>query len=112
MSHARRLRMVRLLSLFIAGAAAGTGVSRIGAQPARPAQTPDSWLAGGRAAVAEARALRPSGDRATNLILFVGDGMGLSTIAAARILEGQMRGENGEENQLSFERFPYVALSK
>ena len=49
---------------------------------------------------------------AKNVILFVGDGMGISTVTAARILEGQLRGESGEENQLSFEKFPYVALSK
>jgi alkaline phosphatase len=35
---------------------------------------------------------------AKNVILFVGDGMGISTITAARILEGQLRGESGEEN--------------
>jgi alkaline phosphatase len=38
--------------------------------------------------------------------------MGLSTVTAARILAGQLRGETGEENRLSFERFPHVALSK
>ena len=38
--------------------------------------------------------------------------MGLSTVAAARILEGQLNGHTGEENSLSFERFPYVSLSK
>jgi alkaline phosphatase len=50
--------------------------------------------------------------QAKNIILFVGDGMSLSTIAAARIMEGQQRGESGEENQLSFERFPYIGLAK
>ena len=50
--------------------------------------------------------------RAKNVILFVGDGMGISTVTAARILEGQLRGESGEENQLSFDRFPDVALIK
>jgi alkaline phosphatase len=54
--------------------------------------------------------LRPG--RARNLILFIGDGMGVSTVTAARILEGQLRGEPGEENLLSFEHFPHVALSK
>ncbi len=49
---------------------------------------------------------------AKNVILFIGDGMGISTVTAARILEGQLRGESGEENQLSFERFPDVALIK
>jgi alkaline phosphatase len=48
--------------------------------------------------------------RAKNVILFVGDGMGISTITAARILEGQQRGQSGEENRLSFEEFPYSAL--
>lgn len=49
---------------------------------------------------------------AKNVILFVGDGMGVSTVTAARILEGQQRGESGEGNLLSFERFPYLALTK
>ncbi len=55
--------------------------------------------------------LAPAGG-ATNLILFLGDGMGLSTVTAARILEGQQRGEPGEENLLAFERLPHVALAK
>ncbi|HEX5756803.1 MAG TPA: alkaline phosphatase, partial [Arenimonas sp.] len=49
---------------------------------------------------------------ARNLILFVADGMSLTTVAAARILEGQRRGESGEENSLAFESFPYTGLSK
>jgi alkaline phosphatase len=54
----------------------------------------------------------PAERKAKNVILFIGDGMGISTITAARIYEGQKRGETGEENQLSFERFPNVALVK
>lgn len=50
--------------------------------------------------------------RAKNVILFIGDGMGIATITAARIYEAQKRGETGEENVLSFERFPNVALVK
>jgi len=49
---------------------------------------------------------------AKNVILFVGDGMGISTVTAARILEGQMKGLEGEENQLSFDMFPFSGLSK
>ena len=49
---------------------------------------------------------------AKNVILFVGDGMGVSTVTAARILEGQLNGNYGEENELFFETFPSVALSK
>ncbi|WP_032096715.1 MULTISPECIES: alkaline phosphatase [unclassified Alteromonas] len=49
---------------------------------------------------------------AKNVILFVGDGMGVSTVTAARILDGQMKGLEGEENQLSFDAFPFSGLSK
>lgn len=49
---------------------------------------------------------------AKNVILFVGDGMGISTITAARILDGQLKGQLGEENNLSFERFPFTGLAK
>jgi len=72
----------------------------------------DRWFRAGRAAVAERRAQAPATSRAKNVILFVGDGMGPSTIAAARILEGQQAGESGEEHWLSFERLPYTALSR
>lgn len=54
----------------------------------------------------------PPPERAKNVILFIGDGMGISTITAARIYEGQKRGETGEENLLSFEKFPQTALIK
>jgi len=50
--------------------------------------------------------------KAKNVILFVGDGMGISTITAARILAGQLQGEMGEEHQLSFETMPYSGFVK
>jgi alkaline phosphatase len=49
---------------------------------------------------------------AKNVILFVGDGMGVSTVTASRILEGQIQGQLGEENSLSFDRFPFAGLAK
>ncbi len=54
----------------------------------------------------------PAPAKAKNVILFIGDGMGISTITAARIYEGQKRGQTGEENLLSFESFENVALVK
>jgi alkaline phosphatase len=47
-----------------------------------------------------------------NVILFIGDGMGITTVTAARIMKGQQLGLNGEEHQLSFDKFPDIALSK
>lgn len=49
---------------------------------------------------------------AKNVILFVGDGMGISTVTAARIFAGQQEGLSGEEYQLSFEKFPVAGFSK
>lgn len=50
--------------------------------------------------------------RARNVILFLGDGMSLATVTAARIYDGQQNGHSGEEAQLSFEKFPTTGLSK
>ena len=49
---------------------------------------------------------------AKNIILFIGDGMSLTTVTASRILEGQQRGLLGEENNLSFDNFPFSGFSK
>jgi len=86
---------------------------------ARPAPAtepvPGAGDGSSRAAAAAApggAAEAPPGARARNVILFIGDGMGISTITAARILEGQQRGATGEENRLAFEELPYLALAK
>lgn len=76
------------------------------------AESREEWYEAGRNAVEEAKHLKEREGRAKNVILFVGDGMGVSTVTAARILEGQLRGQPGEENLLAFERLPYLALSK
>jgi alkaline phosphatase len=49
---------------------------------------------------------------AKNIILFVGDGMSLTTVTASRIFEGQRKGLLGEENNLSFDQFPFSGLAK
>ena len=78
--------------------------------------SPDAarWFADGRQAVQAAGRRRVNTDigAAKNVILFVGDGMGISTVTAARILAGQRAGATGEEYDLSFDRLPYAALSK
>jgi alkaline phosphatase len=50
--------------------------------------------------------------RAKNVILFVGDGMGVTTVTAARILEGQRQGGTGEEHDLTWDTFERLALVK
>lgn len=46
------------------------------------------------------------------MIYFLGDGMSIPTLAAARTYLGQLQGNPGEETELTFEQFPYVGLSK
>lgn len=75
-------------------------------------ETPEIWKRDGEAAVQRSKNLKLKHRKVKNIILFIGDGMGISTLTAARILEGQMRGESGEENLLSFEQFPNSALSR
>lgn len=55
---------------------------------------------------------RPNTNIAKNVILMVGDGMGLSTVMATRVLKGQLKGQTGEETVLEFENFPYLGLAK
>ena len=47
-----------------------------------------------------------------NIIIFIGDGMGVSTITAGRIFDGQSKGKKGEEHELAFDSFENVALIK
>lgn len=49
---------------------------------------------------------------AKNIILFLGDGMDMSTITATRIYMGQMDNKGGEDESLVFDDFPYVSLAK
>jgi alkaline phosphatase len=87
-----------------------------------PASDRNTWFQAGQSAIAAAKDLRHNNRKAKNVILFIGDGMGISTVTAARILAGQQPniiGSNpagvqssGEENSLSFEKLSYLALSK
>ncbi len=74
-------------------------------------QKNNDWYKEGQAKIAE-KLQQARSTKAKNVILFVGDGMGVSTLTAARILKGQLAGKSGEEGYLSFETFPYSALVK
>ncbi|XP_072295269.1 alkaline phosphatase-like [Eucyclogobius newberryi] len=56
--------------------------------------------------------IQPNLHKAKNVILFLGDGMGVPTVTAARILKGQLAGHSGEETSLVMDTFPHLALSK
>jgi len=50
--------------------------------------------------------------RAKNVIMFLGDGLSVPTLAATRAYIGQKEGKSGEEVVLSFEEFPSTGVSK
>lgn len=101
----------------VAGALASAMMTIMAAGTSADAATPTNskaaeWYQAGATTVAAHQRVNPNERKAKNVILFVGDGMGVSTVTAARILEGQLSGKSGEENVLSFDRLPHVALSK
>lgn len=115
-----RLPLPVLLSTFALTACTGIAprmspAERAGVHVEVPAiqrpqgETAAWWFRDG---AAQAAARGAMAGRAKNLILFVGDGMSLTTVAAARILEGQRHGGSGEEQRLSWEDFPATALSR
>lgn len=50
--------------------------------------------------------------RAKNVILFIGDGMGLNTLTSARIFKGQRNQRSGEMEKLIWDEFPSLAHVK
>lgn len=117
---------LKFTTMAIAAAlSAGTAMVGHAATPdsfPAPHSDRNTWYTAGNAAIAKNAALVNLRGSAKNVILFVGDGMGVSTVTAARILAGQQPniidasnttpGSSGEENALSFELFPNLALSK
>lgn len=86
------------------------GVAKIrNAKAAESEQT--YWYEEARKAL---RARTDSGDErvARNVIVFLGDGMSVSTVAAARIRLGQQENSTGEEAALAFDTFPITGLAK
>ncbi|XP_063225041.1 alkaline phosphatase 4-like [Bacillus rossius redtenbacheri] len=94
----------RAVSLMLLLAAA------LGAAPG--AEDAAHWRRLGQAHLRRVLSTRHNLRHARNVVLFVGDGMGMTTVTAARIFKGQQRGRPGEETTLSFERFPVVGLAK
>jgi alkaline phosphatase len=109
----KRVNQITAMSLV---AATLSGLSMLAYAETTPTvggpESVQDWWRAGQEFIRESQHERDVRRRAKNVILFVGDGMGISTVTAARILEGQMKNAPGEENQLFFEAFPNVALSK
>lgn len=69
-------------------------------------RTQEFWINSGQKILNENLLKQVNTNVAKNLIIFVADGMSISTQTATRMYLG------GEEKVLSFEKFPYVGLAK
>lgn len=82
----------------------------------RPAKTPvqaaDPYYRSAVASVLARAGTDGVQPKAKNVIIFIGDGMGISTITASRIYAGQAAGKDGESYRLAMETLPYLGLSK
>lgn len=68
--------------------------------------TSEYWLEKGQSILSELLNRKLNNNNAKNVIMFLGDGMSLPTVAATRVYIG------GEEKELSFEKFPHSGFSK
>jgi alkaline phosphatase len=99
-----------IVALSVALAAGGCATSETPG-PSRlvsPPQAQDPYFRAAQTRLAET----PDAARARNVILFIGDGMGVTTITAARIMAGQRKGVDGESYTLAMDTFPHTALSR
>ena len=100
-----------LKSVLCAGVMLSAMSLALHAETALP-QTTDAYYVTAQAELAARLALKPSTNKAKNIILMIGDGMGITTVTASRIYGGQKAGKDGVSNNLNMDMFPYVALSR
>ncbi|CAB1349175.1 unnamed protein product [Coregonus sp. 'balchen'] len=75
-------------------------------------ENPEFWRAQGAKALQAALNRKLNTNVARNIMLYLGDGMGITTITAARILKGQMHKQSGEETVMTMDTFPHAGLLK
>ncbi|HMR33320.1 MAG TPA: alkaline phosphatase [Geminicoccaceae bacterium] len=107
-----QIRITRASAILATAAAIGLLPSLATAESAHLTQADDPYFKQAEATLQRVMTQQKNIGRARNVILFVGDGMGFSTVTATRILAGQRRGVDGESNVLTFESLPYLAASK
>ncbi|XP_046484551.1 membrane-bound alkaline phosphatase-like [Neodiprion pinetum] len=70
------------------------------------------WYNDGQTALKSKAKNRLNTNKAKNVIMFLGDGMSIPTLMAARTYLGQLHGYSGEEHSLHWETFPFTGFSK
>jgi alkaline phosphatase len=75
-------------------------------------ENPKKWINNAKETIDSLLKRKLNGNIAKNLILFLGDGMGIPTVTAGRIRKGQIRNNSGEEEITFMESLGNVALAK
>ncbi|KTF94850.1 hypothetical protein cypCar_00039429 [Cyprinus carpio] len=75
-------------------------------------ENPEFWRSSAQNTLRSALSRKLNSNVAKNIVLFLGDGMGVTTITAARILKGQLQNRSGEETVMNMDTFPFVGLAK
>ena len=70
------------------------------------------WFDYSKKRIDESLKRKLNGNVAKNLILFLGDGMGASTVTSGRIMVGQLQQKSGEEVITNIDNMDHLALSK
>lgn len=68
--------------------------------------TPTDWNANAQKSLRAALKNIPITKPAKNVIVFIGDGLGVSTVTAARILKGQLQGQRERRPVSALKSFP------
>ncbi|XP_071402427.1 alkaline phosphatase, tissue-nonspecific isozyme [Centroberyx affinis] len=75
-------------------------------------ENPEFWRSQAQKTLQAALDRKLNTNVAKNILFFLGDGMGITTYTAARILKGQLQNQTGEETVMTMDTFPHVGLAK
>ena len=73
---------------------------------------PQKWMKYSKDRIDKILNRKVNGNVAKNVVFFLGDGMGVTTVTAGRIWKGQQKNKNGEEEVTNMESLDHLALSK
>ncbi|KAM4589670.1 alkaline phosphatase, tissue-nonspecific isozyme [Fundulus diaphanus] len=96
---------VALAALFLLGILGSSGAKV-------EEENPEFWRSKARQTLQSVLDRKLNTNVAKNIMLFLGDGMGMTTYTAARILKGQLQNQTGEETVMAMDTFPHVGLAK
>ncbi|XP_028968256.1 alkaline phosphatase [Galendromus occidentalis] len=105
--------IIPLLSCYLSTLSCALGQSEIYNNPRGKAEhDPDFWRSNSIEELTQRLQLKMNTNQAKNIIFFLGDGMGVSTVTAGRIYKGQKKRNSGEESVLAIDTFPFTSLAK